>query len=57
MLSFGLGLVFGFCFDTTPALRRRGVPTGGTTRRAPVETDADDPIARERMRERETVRS
>jgi hypothetical protein len=53
MLSFGLGLVFGFCFDTTPALRRRGMPTGATTRRMPADTDADAPIARER----ETVRS
>jgi len=57
MLSFGLGLVFGFCFDTTPSLRRRGLATAATTRRVPVEADADDPIARERMRERETVRS
>ena len=57
MLSFGLGLVFGFCFDTTPSLRRRGIATDATTRRVPVASDADDPIARERMRERDTVRS
>jgi hypothetical protein len=57
MLSFGLGLVFGFCFDTTPALRRRVTPAPATARR--YDTDADDPIARERLRERnqETVRS
>ena len=57
MLSFGLGLVFGFCFDTTPALRRRVTPAAATARR--YDTDADDPIARERLRERdqETVRS
>jgi hypothetical protein len=56
MLSFGLGLVFGFCFDTKPVLRRRPVPAEATAQRVPVDTDADDPIARERMRERETVR-
>ena len=57
MLAFGLGLVFGFCFDTVPALRRRGMPAPVTARR--YDTDADDPIARERLRERdqETVRS
>ncbi len=57
MLSFALGLVFGFCFDTTPALRRRVAPAPATARE--YSTDADDPIARERLRERdaETVRS
>jgi hypothetical protein len=57
MLSFGLGLVFGFCFDTTPALRRRVAPTRATAGR--YDADADDPIARERVRGRdqETVRS
>ena len=57
MLAFGLGLVFGFCFDTVPALRRRGTPAPATARR--YDTDADDPIARERLRERDqaTVRS
>ena len=53
MLAFGLGLVFGFCFDSTGA--RRAVPPASepVTQRTPVETDADQPIARER----ETVRS
>src|SRR5437763_15784927 len=57
MLSFGLGLVFGFCFDTTPVLRRTAAPA--TARRSPADTDADAPIARERARERdgEVVRS
>ena len=57
MLSFGLGLVFGFCFDTTPALRRRVTPTPATERRVPADTDADEPVTRERLREREGVRS
>jgi hypothetical protein len=57
MLSFGLGLVFGFCFDTTPALRRRVTPTPATARREPADTDADEPVTRERMRERQGVRS
>jgi hypothetical protein len=53
MLAFGLGLVFGLCFDTAGV--RRAVPTGHerVTQEAAPETDADQPIARER----ETVRS
>lgn len=55
MLAFGLGLVFGFCFDTTGA-RRPAAPTREpVTQRAPADTDADQPMARER--ERESVRS
>jgi hypothetical protein len=59
MLAFGLGLVFGFCFDTTGTLRRTTPPAAATTRRAPVEQDVDRPIARDRERaaETETVRS
>lgn len=65
MLAFGLGLVFGFCFDTTGAYRRSTPPAGAATtrRRAPVADDADRPLARDRAREREaetqteTVRS
>jgi hypothetical protein len=59
MLSFGLGLVFGFCFDTTPALRRRATPAPATARQMPADTDADAPIARERAggRDSEVVRS
>ena len=60
MLSFGLGLVFGFCFDTTPALRRSGCHGAARRARARTTTDADEPIARERHRasaEQETVRS
>jgi hypothetical protein len=55
MLSFGLGLVFGFCFDTTGA-RRPGAPTvRPMPPQAARDTDADQPLARER--ERQTVRS
>jgi len=53
MLAFGLGIVFGFCFDTMGA--RRPVPPARepVTERTEADTDADQPIARER----ETVRS
>jgi hypothetical protein len=57
VLAFGLGLVFGFCFDTTRA--RRPVAPGGepsVQRTAPVpDTAADQAIAREQ--EQEAVRS
>jgi hypothetical protein len=53
MLAFGLGLVFGFCFDTTGARRLATPPAAASWRTAPPETDADQPITRER----ETVRS
>jgi len=53
MLAFGLGLVFGFCFDTRPALRRTMPPATTTERHVPVDgTDADEPLTREQMRER-----
>jgi hypothetical protein len=52
MLAFGVGLVFGFCFDTTGALRPTSPPVATRTRRAPVDTTGDEPIARERERER-----
>jgi hypothetical protein len=57
MLAFGLGLLFGFCFDTTPALRRRGTPAPATARRMPADTDADEALGRERARGGEVVRS
>ena len=61
MLAFGLGLVFGFCFDTTGAYRRAMPPAATTTRRQRVVEDeeANRPIARDRepVDERETVRS
>jgi hypothetical protein len=50
MLAFGLGLVFGVCFDTVPA--RRAAPAPIEAERT-VESDTDQPIARER--EEETV--
>jgi hypothetical protein len=57
MLSFGLGLVFGFCFDTRPALRRT-TPPATTARRIPADdADADEPITRERVQDGQTVRS
>jgi hypothetical protein len=48
MLSFGLGLVFGFSFDTTGA--RAPAPAATQPPRKPTTagTDADQPIARER---------
>ena len=52
MLAFGLGLVFGFSFDTTRA-RRPVAPREPVTQRTAPETDADQPIARER----ETIHS
>jgi len=50
MLSFGLGLVFGFCLGTRPAPRRSAQPTA--KRRETDRTHADEPLTRERMRER-----
>ena len=50
MLAFGLGLVFGFCFDTTGARRTFSAPAATRRRRAPVDTTADQPIARDRDR-------
>ena len=55
LLAFGLGLVFGFCFDTTAARRPTPPAREPVSQRTAVDTDADQPIARER--ERETVRS
>jgi len=55
MLSFGLGLVFGFCFDTAGARRAVAAPPVRATRRAPVERADDEPIARDRTRDEETV--
>jgi hypothetical protein len=52
MLAFGLGLVFGFSFDTTRA-RRPVAPREPVTQRTAPEGDADQPIARER----ETIHS
>jgi len=57
MLAFGLGLVFGFCFDTTGALRRVPPAREPAAARTAADTDADQPMARERAQERETVRS
>src|SRR6266536_3278947 len=59
MFAFGLGLVFGFCFDTTGARRAMPPAREPVRQRAPADTDADQPMARERepARERETTRS
>jgi hypothetical protein len=56
MLAFGLGLVFGFCFDTTGARRPLATPTATRTRRAPADTTANEPIARDRNSAREQER-
>jgi len=53
MLSFGLGLVFGLCFDTTGAPRRAATPAAPARRQVPADTDADQPISREREQEQE----
>lgn len=50
MLAFGLGLVFGVCFDTVPARRPAPEPIEPPAERT-VESDADRPIAREREEE------
>ena len=49
MLAFGLGLVFGVCFDTV-ARRPAPAPIEPPTERT-VESDANQPIARERDEE------
>jgi hypothetical protein len=57
MLGFGLGLVFGFCFDTTGARRLSAAGPEPVTQRTVRDTDAVQPIAREHEHERESVRS
>ena len=47
MLSFGLGLVFGFCFDTAGARRPTATPQQPMLQRTRRDTDADQPIARD----------
>ena len=57
MLSFGLGLVFGLCFDTAGARRPvAAAPSRPAMQRAP-DRDADRPLTREREPEQTTVRS
>ena len=53
VLSFGLGLVFGFSFDTTRARRPEPVTSEPAAEPVPADTDADQPIARDH----EVVRS
>lgn len=53
MLSFGLGLVFGFCFDTKGARRPVAAAAGQPAIQRPAERDADRPIAREPEQEPE----
>jgi hypothetical protein len=49
LLSFGLGLVFGFSFDTTGARRPVAVTSESAAKPVPADTDAaDQPTARER---------
>jgi hypothetical protein len=48
VLSFGLGLVFGFCFDTTGARRPVAVTSELAAEPVPADTDADQPVTRER---------
>jgi hypothetical protein len=73
VLAFGIGLVFGFTFDTSgpaaygPFGRRRraaAIPAGGAapvadrpTAREEQEAAREDEVARERERDRETVRA
>jgi hypothetical protein len=57
MLSFGLGLVFGFCFDTKGARRPVPAATGEPAIQRPAETDADRSLTRERDQEQTVVRS
>jgi hypothetical protein len=48
VLSFGLGLVFGFSFDTTGGRRPLAVASEPAAEPVPADTVADQPIARER---------
>ena len=48
VLAFGLGLVFGFCFDTVGTRRPAAPMTRPRMQRTPSDTDADQPITRER---------
>ncbi len=57
MLGFGLGLVFGFCFDTTGARRPAAPGREPVMRPTARSSDADQPIAREREQQRPAVRS
>ena len=55
VLAFGLGLVFGVCFDTQGARRRAVTAPEPVPQPAATDADADQPIARER--DKEVVRS
>ena len=60
LLGLGLGLVFGFCFDTTGARRPAAIGNASMVQRTARDTDADQPVAdqpRERLEEPDTVRS
>ena len=53
LLSFGLGLVFGFSFDTKGARRPVAAATEQPAIERPAESDADRPLAREPEQEPE----
>ena len=61
LFAFGIGLVFGYSFDTTGP-RREVVEPAATTRRRDVDTDgdgladADEPVTRDRVVEDRDVR-
>jgi hypothetical protein len=59
MLSFGLGLVFGFCLDTKRARRPAAAAPREQTMPRRADTDADRPMTREREQDQQptTVRS
>jgi hypothetical protein len=57
IVSFGLGLVFGLCFDTTRVPRRTGAVEAPVARPVPAETDADQTLTRDHEPEPTTVRS
>jgi hypothetical protein len=57
MLSFGLGLVFGFCFDTKGARRPVAEAPRQPAIQRPAERDADRPVTREQEQEQTAVRS
>ena len=57
VFAFGAGLVFGFSFDTTGPLRRRGAAVGPAATRAPAgRRAADEPVTAERRAQADAPR-
>jgi hypothetical protein len=54
VFAFGIGLVFGYCFDTTGP-RTRDVAAAQTATTTEGRADADEPVTRERVATRDDV--